>query len=552
MTTQPLDRSATKATPIRAPRTTRTHDLRVLTSIPAGRMTPIAAIPLLREDGIRRGQIRMSFEQMETVEILMNAQHISAKAYFVSNLCLEHFNGSLDQLNRSYQGEPPLVGQPVVPFIRPMTLDIDTNEVIRSMGLHGDGREINSAYNEAYNHIWNFRAKNRSKDIDLVDVTTNEELLPAFWQHVNLMSIKGDVDFAAIDGEVPLNITSSRMDVQGIGKNSNDFTRSNVTARETGGNVVNYPSAETMGDNTSSSRTWHMRESSDNPGFPDIFVEMEQDGVTVSLSNIELARKTQAFAKLREQYAGHDDAWIIDTLMDGIRMPEQAMRQPILVGQNSTIVGQAKRYATDSGALTESVVSGMTAIDMTFRVPQNNIGGVVMIVVEALPEQLFERQADPYMYTTDHEKLPHYLRDVLDPEPVTLITQEMIDSDSDNGDDTFGYAALNSNWNYRSPRVGGRFIRPKVDAPFDEDRQRIWAVEVENPTYSEDFMISREIHTKPFADTEMDPYEVVTQGVADIVGITHFGPPLNEENSNYDAVLAKAPTDRIPKEAAEE
>uniref|UniRef100_UPI0013B3E98E hypothetical protein n=1 Tax=Escherichia coli TaxID=562 RepID=UPI0013B3E98E len=41
-------------------------------------------------------------------------------------------------------------------------------------------------------------------------------------------------------------------------------------------------------------------------GAPDVFAEMQQNGITVSLSNIEMARKTQAFAKLRQQYNQHD------------------------------------------------------------------------------------------------------------------------------------------------------------------------------------------------------------------------------------------------------
>lgn len=551
--TQQLDRSKTKVTPLQAPVTRRSHDLRVLTSIPAGRMTPVAAIPLLREDGIRRATMRFSFEQMETAEVLMNAQHISARAYFVSHLALTHFNGSMDQLNRSYMGQPPMEGAEVVPFIRTDTWPIQGNEIdseiLKYLGMHSKrGAEYNTAYEEAYNLIWNFRAKNRSKDIELINPLTNRDLQPAFWRHVNLASIRSDVDFAAIDGEVPLNyVGGDLLRVRGIGA-TNSSNNSESTVRESGGVTVPYPASA----NTSSTDRLSVKYSAEYPEHVDVWAELEQDGITISLSNIELARRAQSFAKLREQYAGHDDEWIIDLLMDGVRIPEQALRQPILVGQQSTIVGQAKRYATDSGSLTESVVSGMTAFDMTFRVPRTNTGGVVLVVVEALPEQLFERQADPYLQSTDHEEWPHYLRDVLDPEPVTVIKNGWIDSDHNAFDDTFGYAALNHNWNYLSPRVGGRFYRPEVDASFDEDRQRIWAVETENPTLTEDYYISREIHTKPFADQEMDPYEVVTQGRAEIDGITHFGPPLMEEEGNFDAVMAKAPMDRIPRLEAPE
>ena len=103
--------------------------------------------------------------------------------------------------------------------------------------------------------------------------------------------------------------------------------------------------------------------------FTDVFAEMAQDGITVSLSNIEMARKTQAFAALRRQYNGHTDEYIIDLLMDGITVPEQAWKQPILLGDMSTVFGMSKRYATDSANLTESVVNGITAVQQRFRAP---------------------------------------------------------------------------------------------------------------------------------------------------------------------------------------
>ena len=99
-----------------------------------------------------------------------------------------------------------------------------------------------------------------------------------------------------------------------------------------------------------------------------------------------------------------------------------------------------------------------------------------------------------------------------------------------------------------NPRIGGKFYRPEVDAGFDEDRQRIWAVETQNPTLSTDFYLCTNIHTKPFVVTNQDPFEVVTQGEVFIEGNTVFGGHLVEATDDYEKVLALAPQDRIEKE----
>ena len=96
-------------------------------------------------------------------------------------------------------------------------------------------------------------------------------------------------------------------------------------------------------------------------------------------------------------------------------------------------------------------------------------------------------------------------------------------------------------------KVGGKFYRPAVNAPTDEDRQRIWAVETVNPVLSADFYLCTTIHQKPFLDTMKDPFEAVTTGDFMIEGNTVFGGVLVEEMNNYDEVLEKAPQARIVK-----
>lgn len=541
-----------KTTPLPVQRTKRMIDIRALTSMPAGKMVPIAAIPLLREDSVSSAQFQMGFEMMETVEVLMNAVHVRTMAYLVPKLALERFDG-LDAINKSYSGLPPMEGQPVVPWFEPMVAPAHgANDVFTYMGKHfKPGDAINAEYIEAYNAIWNFRAKNRSPDITLRDRLATT-LAPAFWLHSQFAHIVPDFDQAIIDGEVALNVVNSKMPVKGLGLVGAVQTPApNVAVRESGtaGNPV-YPfswGVQTVGSLNPGGTNVYIKQDPLNAGFPDVWAELQDNGITVSLSNIEAARKTQAFANLRRQYNGHSDEYIIDLLMDGISIPEQAWKQPILLYDDTTQFGMSKRYASDSGNLTESVVNGMTGMEVRFTVPRCPTGGVIMICCEVVPEQMFERQVDPYLYATSVEDVPQFIRDELDPEKVVVVQNREIDVDHDTPTTTFGYAPLNHEWLRATVGIGGKFYRPAVDAGFDEDRQRIWAVETQNPVLSADFYLCTTMHLKPFVDQISDPFEVLCRGAVDIRGNTVFGGMLVEATNDYAKITEEIPFARIDK-----
>lgn len=547
----------TKTDPIPVQRTRRPIAHRTLTSMNAGLMTPIAAIPLLREDSVSRARYRIAFEMSETVEMLMNAVQVRVMAYLVPRLAFERYDG-LDSLNRSYEGQPAPGGGATVPWFTPMAAPATegSNPILLAMGLHARvGTQINTDFIEAYNAIWNFRAKNRSPDIPL---RTNLEstLAPAFWLHQTWAHVVPDFDQALIDGEVPLNVVGGALPVKGLGILSPTQTQNTagVDVRETGSTVATTynPAWNASVDAAASAGQATLILKGDSvTGAPAVFAEMAENGITVSLSNIEMARKTQAFAALRRQYNGHSDEWIIDLLMDGIQIPDMAWKQPMLLADESTVFGMSKRYATDGASLTEHVVQGVTALDLSFSIPRVSTGGVVMIVAEIMPEQLFERQRDHYLHALDVATLPQFLRDTLDPEKVEVVTNEMVDVDHATPTATFGYAPLNHNWAKSIPRVGGKFFRPKVDGAFDEDRQRIWAVETANPTLSRDFYLVTQMNYKPFVvtDNNVDHFEVLLSGECDIRGNTVFGGMLVEATSDYAEVLEEAPQERIDKPA---
>lgn len=536
-----------KTTPIPVQRTTRPSAQRILTSFEPGFMIPVMAMPLLREDSVAGASFRVAFEMKETVEVLMNAVNARVLTYLVPKLAFERFDG-IDSINKSYEGIPDTEGGSVIPWFDTMTAPAHgANKILTKMGKHfRPGTTINSEYIEAYNAIWNFRARNRSPDIAL-RTRLDSTLAPAFWQHQTFAHIVPDFDQAIIDGEVSLNVVNSKMPVRGIAKaGTQNYPGVNVAGIESGGGAVTYPNAVSF---SPASGDTHMivKGSAATAAYPDIWAELQDNGITVSLSNIDMARKTQAFANLRRQYNGHSDEYIIDLLMDGITIPDQAWKQPILLSDDSTVFGMSKRYATDADNLTESVVNGMTFVESRFTCPKVPMGGVIMMVVEVSPEQLFERQKDPYLHATSVSQLPQFLRDTLDPEKVVIVKNEDVDIDHDTPNATFGYAPLNHEWAKSMPQIGGKFYRPTVDAAFDEDRQRIWAVETQNPVLSEDFYLCTTMHQKPFVVTTGDNFEVLIRGEAAIRGNTVFGGLLIEATNDYAEVVEEQPNDRIDK-----
>lgn len=549
----------TRTTPIPVQRTQRVKTDRVLTSLNAGYMTPLLVTPLLREDSVTSANYRVAFEMSETVEVLMNAINVRVMAYLVPKLALDRFGG-LDDINRSYEGiATDGHGGTIPPWFNNYTIPAGgVPAVLKKMGKHARvGQVINDDYIQAYNAIWNFRATNRSQDLAL-RTATDVTLAPAFWTHQTFAHIVPDFDQAIIDGEVALNVVggvtpTAKAHVTGIGFKNIKTPVTGTAVRESGKTTTTtYPYAGGV-----AADEIHMRmPSAAGTAYPEItadvtavFNEMISQGVTVSLSNIEVARKTQAFANLRRMYAGHSDEYIIDLLMDGIEIPDESWKQPILLADETTTFGMSKRYASDGANLTESVVNGLTFVDLRFSVPKVNPGGVIMILAEISPEQLFERQEDPYMHATGVGELPQFLRDTLDPEKVVVVQNEEIDLDHDTPTATFGYAPLNWEWAKSIPQIGGKFYRPAVNAAFDEDRQRIWAVETENPTLSKDFYLVSGMHYKPFVVTDagIDHFECLVRGDCVIRGNTVFGGLLVEAEDQYAEVMEEVPMDRIEK-----
>lgn len=553
--------------PIDVQRSTRRDRGRVLTSADAGKILPLKYIPMLREDAVRRGKVRVNLEMMETAEMLMNGIGVNVMAHYVPMLAFDRFNGSMEELNRSYQGETGIGGS-VIPYfesnkvynpssgnvvsydpgtvVDTLVFEDETYLFYQTMGIHYEGSGINTTVVEAYNAIVNHRRKARSASLPLRNAF-DHRLAEAFWGLDN-NHIVPDFDQKLIDGEVALNGLTFKAPVKSrIAGRINADWNSNYTytnsqrmapAGENNANGATYDANEVALDGSSGVWTWD-----------DVWAELTSGGnATMSLADIDQAKKTTAFAKLRSLYDGIEDEHIIDLLMEGIRVPEEAMKQPILLAKQSTMIGYNQRYATDAANLDTSVTNGYATVDLNLRTPQMNTGGVILITAEIVPEQMWERKKDYYLYNTSADNLPNYLRDYLDPEKVSVVKNDHLDVLHTTPNGTFGYAPLNHEYQRDMVNVGGKYYRPANDA-FDEDRAKIWTVETTNPTLSDDFYLVSSLHKKVFSDQVADSFEITCISDVEITGNTVFGEGLIEADttSDYEAITAEVDSARIDK-----
>lgn len=546
-------------TPLNVPRTRRMHPLRVLTTLPVGKYVPIAAIPLLREDNFV-GRFSIASEMLETDEILMNRVNLRITPWLVPWLAFKRFEGSRDQFDRSYMGQPKTLdeGAEVVPFIETHAFGAaGANEIYKYLGLHGKATDqVNTMYNEAYNLIWNFEARNVSRKLTQRD-RLDDELAPAFWRHSQFGNMVPDFEDAMMEGEIPLEIIDPELSLKG--KTSTlgyDETRGVVRQFRADDPATTYVSGAQQANGTTALTAPIPNATGASQGWRNfldlsqVIAELDANGVTISLANLEMVKKVQYLAKMREKFDGFDDEYVIDMLMGGMTIPDQHMKQPVKLGQTVTVpYRQSKRYATDAGNLAESATSGGTGpFEMRVRCPVVNTGGVIMLIAEVVPEQLFERQRDPFLYLpgTGHlDALPEFKRDFLDTQKVDEVKNAEIDVSHSTPNGTFAYTFMNAKWTQPRTNVGGDFLRPTVDAEEDERRKRIYAVEVADPVWSEDFLIVTEIHQKPFLIQDADVFELMLSGSGVIEGNTQFGRPLIEATGNFDAIKADVPTDKL-------
>lgn len=528
--------------PLNLPKTRRRDEWRGLSSCRAGQIVPVAYFPLLREDAIR-GRISVQIRMAEALHTIINPVRVTMQAHLIPKSALARFDGSLEVLNRSYMGQT-LPGGGVAPAWDIPDANVGTfgdddlgHEIYDKLGIHYKSTSaINADIVESYWTMVNWRRAAVSKALAKI-VITETKLAPAFWDSWKFDMVKPSFDAAMMEGNVPVSLDAAELPIPSItrvGGNTGSTTAS-VTATSSAisfgasGNALNVDIA--AGE------------------LP--YADMAATDGTISLANIAMATQTRRMAELRQRYQGIPDEYLIDMLMQGLRVPPEDFREPVLLARGQTVIGQVERYATDGASLDQSVTRGIAQLSLPINTPPIETGGIVLVTIEIVPEQLYERNEDFFLRVKDPQRdLPDALADMLDPQKVDVVPNAFPDVFHSDPGGIFGYAPMNHQWQRNFARVGGRFKRPVPDA-FVEERQRIWAVEKADPALSADFYLCPDPfpHTV-FADADADPFEIVAVGSCVLTGLTQFGAGFEEDDDHYEKILAQIDTGRIDQTAA--
>ena len=274
-----------------------------------------------------------------------------------------------------------------------------------------------------------------------------------------------------------------------------------------------------------------------------IFAEMGGQSVTASLADIDKARTTQAFAKLRTAYAGNDttgfdnDDTLVSMLMQGLAVAEDQFSRPWLLDSQRVPVGFAERFATDAANLDQSVTLGRASAVLSLNVPALPEGGVIVFTIEVLPERVDERMSDEWLQAASVDALPNALRDVQRTEPVDLVLNRRIDAKHAAPNQIYGYEPMNDKWNRDTTRLGGDFYMATPGGGWTENRSNIWQSEIVNPNFTgTHYLAPAPFPHDVFSDTTAHAFEFVCRHTVAITGLTQIGDVLVEANGDYEAV----------------
>jgi len=503
-------------TPIPHQRTLRRDSVSVITSSFGGKFVPLKMIPLLPEDGANNSRLTLTVQMAETAEMLLNSVTIQCQSWFVPKLALSRFQ-DMGQIERSFNGINEKDGAPIPWFEVEQDLSKDIYSVL---GLHHNSADTyNTDYVESYNAVWNYVANQRSDALQQRD-ELDGTLAPAFWEQTQMKHVVPTFDQALTDGRIDVQLNGDLAEVR--------------TRGDAGAATDTFLSA--------APDIWkELRAVGISGDEGDLVADLASLATTMSVADIDLARETTAWARLRNQYQGLSEEYMMDQLLAGIRISDQQLKNPMLVGQADTIVGMSERYATDSANLQKSVTSGQTMLQVPVRAPTTQCGGCIVVTAQALPTQIYERQRDYYFAADGVSDLPNRTSDELDPQPVALVRNVEVDEKYSSGTagDLFGYAPLNHQWVRRAPNVGGKYYQPDPQAAWTEVRNRLWDANVVDPVLGPDFYVSTTLKHDVFETTTVDPFEWWLSGDVPITGLTYFGPSLLEGTDDYDKVLAQ-------------
>jgi hypothetical protein len=552
-------------TPADFARTVRHDRVNGMTSGRAGVVVPIDYIPLFAGDSAA-GRFGIDIEMQEMPRPLLNGVVGQVQAWLVTKLShpkftsYEEYIASKEGVNISALGASDRT--PPDFFTTIEGADYTTaaaSEFMKKLGLHlPAGEKIHSDLIDAFWQVYNFRLAAHSSKLTLqgyaADSLANSTALPrAFWPKAALTNVVPDYESALVVGALDLDVTAGQLPVSGIlvgtGKTAGNI---GATSRETQGvehaaNTKNGFNART-GSNDSTSV--FIEEDADNPGYPGVFAEMAGQGLTASLADIDKARTTQAFAKLRAAYAGNDitgymsDDAILAQLMRGVPVPQDEFQRPILLDSQLVRFGFLERHATDAANLDDSISQGRTSASLSLNVPTLPTEAVIIITFEMMPELLQEAQYDDWLHMEEASELPDALRDIQRTEPVDIVPNKRRDARHTSPDDLYGYEPMNYKWDRNFTRLGGDFYQDNPSNPFTEQRSGIWQANIVDPSFTGDhWLVPASLDHSVFSDSTADAFEAVFRHDLAITGLTQMGDMLDEDNTNFAVVEAAGATE---------
>lgn len=521
-------------TPLQFPRTVRRDEGVLMSSGRAGVVVPVGYIPLLRGDSAS-GRIAVDMRLAEMPRPLLNAVVANVQAWFVPKVALPWFSG-VDEFFFSYMGEkmPVLKGGAKVEtdpaaFFQVadalQTTAFAASDFAKTLGVHlPSGAVVNSDLVDSFVSTYNFRLRAHSDRLALKkffkeDPARATELPRAFWPMHRFSRVVPDYERALLVGALDLDVSAGTVPIQGWAVKSPATPDWNY-----GGNVANKGSAWPLG----------MIEGQN------LAAVFGGERVVTSLADIDMGRKTQAFAKIRQSMMGNDpngfvsDDMIVAHLMQGLIVPEAMFRRPWLLDSKRIPFGFAERFSTTADKLDQSVTTGQVSAQLSINVPVNQYGGMIVVTAEVLPERIFERQGDPFFTMSKPDDLPDALRDSQNPEPVDNVLCSRLDAKHTGASSLYGYEPLNDKWNRAFTRLGGAFYQATPGTPQTEQRQAIWQAEVVNPTFTQDhYLAPSNFPHYVFADAQKPAFEFVSRHAVSIMGLTVIGDPLYENADNY-------------------
>mgnify|MGYP000712074109 CR=1 FL=1 len=538
-------------TPVSFNRTTRRDRVVGMTSGRAGVVVPIDFIPLLRGDSCA-GQFNISMELGEMPKPLLNAVGVNLQAWFVPKSAYPYFSG-YDEFMYSYQKEDinSLDGVRTPPeFFRTMPSNLGTfqnSDMMIKLGLHDqtvEGDVLNGDLFDAYNLIWNFRAGAHSSKIERAsyfnepnaDRPANrawQALKPAFWPSGRMNFVVPDYERALVVGALDLDVQAGSLKVR---------MGDTMGGVEGASNLGVYSDPNDPDGDTKDMIVASISDSVNKQ----LWADLQNETLPVSLAEIDKARLTQSFAKRRAQMAGNDysgfdpDDVIVAELMQGFSVPRELFQRPWLLDSKRLTFGMMERFATDAANLDQSVSVGKTGGSLSLNVPVQDTGGYIMITCEVLPEKLNERMGEPTLYLNDPDMYPNALRDIQRPEPVDYVPNWRIDARHTSPDALYGYEPMNGVWERDFTRLGGDFYQPDPSVPFKESRAGIWTPNIVDPTLNDDHWLAPDPFPHDvFSDTVAEAFEIAFSHSVAINGITQIGDVLVENNDDYEAVASE-------------